>query len=138
MSYRQALLATACPSVRAFLAAKRSGQKWRSFVVLSDGELNEGSNWEAALFAAHHGLDNLIAIIDYNKLQGFGPTDEVLELEPLAEKWRAFGWATLEVDGNNVAELTNIFRNIQSFTSRPTSIIAHSKGKGRKFYGKST
>ena len=116
------------------LAAKRSGQEWRSFVVLSDGELNEGSNWEAALFAAHHGLDNLIAIVDYNKLQGFGRTGEVLELEPLADKWQAFGWETLEVDGNDVEDLTKVFSNIRPFTNRPTSIIAHTvKGKGVSF-----
>ena len=116
------------------LAAKRSRQEWRSFVVLSDGELNEGSNWEAALFAAHHGLDNLIAIVDYNKLQGFGRTGEVLELEPLADKWQAFGWETLEVDGNDVEDLTKVFSNIRPFTNRPTSIIAHTvKGKGVSF-----
>ena len=115
------------------LAAKRANDSWRTYVVMSDGELDEGSNWEAALFAAHHGLDNLSAIIDYNRLQGFGRTDEVLGLEPLAEKWRAFGWRVDEVDGNDAAALqTAIEKPVEP--GKPSLIIGRTvKGKGVSF-----
>src|SRR5215475_9408125 len=83
------------------LAAKRDGKNHRVFVLLSDGECDEGSNWEAFLFAAHHQLSNLVAIIDYNKIQSLAPVEETIRLEPFADKWRAFGWAVREVDGHD-------------------------------------
>jgi len=116
------------------LAAKRSGATWHNFVILSDGELDEGSNWEAVLFAAHHGLHNLTAIVDYNKLQGFGRTEEVLGLEPLADKWRAFGWALHEVDGNDISALQETLSSLPLSIDKPSVIIAHTvKGKGVSF-----
>src|ERR1017187_8213544 len=82
-------------------AAKLKSAPHRVFCLLSDGECDEGSTWEAALFAAHHGLSNLIAIVDYNRIQGISPVSEVIELDPFADKWTAFGWAIHEVDGHD-------------------------------------
>jgi transketolase len=116
------------------LAAKRDGWPVRVFVVMSDGECDEGSNWEAALFAPHHRLDNLTAIIDYNKIQSFGSVEEVLNLYPLAEKWRAFGWAVSEIDGHNYEQIVTALETVPTQTNRPTCIIAHTvKGKGVSF-----
>lgn len=113
------------------LAAKRDGTPWRTFVMLSDGELDEGSNWEAILFAAHHRLDSLAAIVDYNKIQSFGSVPEVLGLEPLADKWRAFGWAVREIDGHDFGQIQEAFRNIPFEEGKPSVLIAHTvKGKG--------
>jgi len=115
------------------LAAKRKNMNYRSFVLLGDGELNEGSNWEAFLFAQHHKLDNLFAIIDYNKIQSLGSTDEVITLEPLSEKFKAFNWDVVEVDGHNHKELMSVFTNYEN-DSRPKCVIAHTvKGKGVSF-----
>lgn len=109
------------------------GRERRCFVLLSDAECDEGSTWEAALFAAHHKLDNLVAIIDYNKVQAFGTTEEVLGLEPLADKWQAFGWRVLEVDGHDHRKLTDTFESL-SHNGKPTVIIAHTvRGKGVSF-----
>lgn len=116
------------------LAAKRDAASWRSFALLSDGELDEGSTWEAALFAGHHRLDNLIAIIDYNKIQSYGRTSEVLELEPLADKWRAFGWAVREVDGHDILALRTAMNSMPFESGCPSALIAHTiKGKGVSF-----
>jgi transketolase len=116
------------------LAAKRGGLPYRVFVLLSDGELDEGSTWEAALFAAHHGLDNLVAIVDYNKIQSFGRVDEVLGLEPLTAKWRAFNWSVREADGHDLAALSNLLSSTPWETGRPSMLIAHTvKGKGVSF-----
>ena len=116
------------------LAAKRGGSGYRSFVLMSDGEMDEGSNWEAALFGAHHKLNNLIAIIDYNKIQSFGRVSDVLGLEPLADKWRAFGWAVMELDGHDVDALEKAFSRLQQEAEKPSVIIAHTvKGKGVSF-----
>lgn len=116
------------------LAAKRLGQNYRVFVLLSDGECDEGEVWQAALFAAHHKLDNITVIIDYNKLQAFGRTKEVLELEPLVEKWRSFNWATREVDGHNLQTLTTTLAKVPFGRGRPSVVIAHTKmGKGVSF-----
>ncbi len=116
------------------LAAKRDGKRWRAFVLLSDGECDEGSVWEAALLAAQHKLDNLMAIIDYNKIQSLGRTEEVISLEPLGEKWRAFGWATREVNGHDVCELESALTVAPFTTGRPSCLIAHTvKGKGVSF-----
>lgn len=116
------------------LAAKRDGYPMRVFVLLSDGECDEGSNWEAALFAPHHCLDNLTVIIDYNKIQSFGSVAEVLNLEPLAEKWRAFGWAVSEVNGHKMEEIAATLEKLPLQSGRPTCVVAHTiKGRGVGF-----
>lgn len=115
-------------------AAKRDGLSYRTFVLLSDGECDEGSVWEAALFGAHHGLDNLTAIVDYNKIQSFGAVDEVLRLEPLAEKWAAFGWSAVEVDGHDLAAIGAALAASRRAQGKPLCVIAHTvKGKGVSF-----
>jgi len=116
------------------LAAKRDGRPFRAFCLLSDGELDEGSNWEPILFAPQHGLDNLVAIVDYNKIQSLGSVSEVMELEPLADKWRAFRWAVREVDGHDVNALWTALSDLPAQPGRPTVVIAHTvKGKGVSF-----
>lgn len=116
------------------LAGKRDSQDYRVFVLLSDGECDEGSTWEAALFAPHHHLDNLIAIIDYNKIQSFGRIKEVLDLEPLARKWRAFGWVVREINGHDFGQIDDALKSAPFKISQPSCIIAHTiKGKGVSF-----
>ncbi len=116
------------------LAARRSGQAWRTVVLTSDGEWGEGSNWEAALFAAHHGLDNLICILDYNKLQSLNSVDETLRLEPLHSKFEAFGWAVRDVDGHDHAALVDALEGAPWEAGKPMMLIAHTtKGKGVSF-----
>lgn len=116
------------------LAACMSGRDSRTFVAMGDGEINEGSVWEAAATAAKHRLDRLTAIIDYNKLQSYGPVAEVLDMAPLADKWRAFGWAVREVDGHDVAALRAAFADLPFESGRPGLIIAHTvKGRGLPF-----
>jgi transketolase len=116
------------------LAAKRDGIKARTFVILSDGELDEGSNWEAILFAAHHKLGHLCAIVDYNKIQSFGAVKDVINLDPLADKWRVFGWGVKEIDGHDLAAIENALRQTPFDAGRPSAVIAHTvKGKGISF-----
>ena len=116
------------------LAGKRDGSDYRVFVLLGDGECNEGSVWEAALFARQHELDNLVAIVDHNKLQGLGQVDEVLRLQPFAEKWRAFGFSTVEIDGHDHQQIAHALANVPREPDRPTAVIAHTiKGKGVSF-----
>ena len=116
------------------LAAKREGLPFRTFVLLSDGELDEGSNWESFLFAPQHGLDNLIAIVDYNQIQSFGRIKDILDLEPLAEKLRAFRWAVREVDGHDHQQLIDALEAVPFEAGKPSIIIAHTiKGKGVSF-----
>lgn len=106
----------------------------RVIVVLGDGEIDEGSVWEAALCAGKHRLSNLTAVIDYNKVQSAGSTREIQDLEPLADKWRAFNFATVEVDGHDVAALRDVFRRLPLAQDRPTAVICHTtKGKGIAF-----
>jgi len=113
------------------LAAKRKGAGWRTFVLLSDGEMQEGSNWEAFMFAAHHSLDNLVAIIDFNKLQSLTTVEETLSLEPLADKLAAFGWHVRELDGHDHAALTAALETAPWLPGKPSALIAHTvKGKG--------
>lgn len=120
--------------VGAALAARMRGRSSRIFVVLGDGELDEGSVWEAALAASKHGLDNLTAIVDYNKLQSYGRIEDVLPLEPLADKWRAFGFEVREVDGHDVTALQNVFEELPFAKGKPSGIIAHTlKGRGIPF-----
>ncbi|HEY9778229.1 MAG TPA: transketolase [Planktothrix sp.] len=116
------------------MALAADEHKYRVFVLLSDGELDEGSNWEAILFAAHHKLDNLVAIVDYNKIQSFGTVKEVLDLDPLAQKFADFGWAVRSIDGHNMAEVSAALHSIPHEKGKPTAIIANTvKGKGISF-----
>jgi transketolase len=116
------------------LTAKRDSKSWRVFCLLSDGECDEGSTWEPALFAPQHKLDNLIAIVDYNKIQSLGTVKEVMDLEPFADKWRAFGWAVREIDGHDLGAIEEAFNQIPFEVGRPSCIIAHTvKGKGISF-----
>jgi transketolase len=116
------------------LVAKRGNRGFRVFVMLSDGECDEGSTWEAALFAPFHQLDNLTVIIDYNKIQSFGTVKEVLDLEPLGAKWRSFGWSVREIDGHNHIEIEEALQTAAGQQGKPTCIIAHTiKGKGVSF-----
>lgn len=116
------------------LAAQMNGQTYRTVVLVSDGECNEGSTWEAALFAAHHHLKNLICIVDCNGIQGFGRTEDVLRMEPFADKWRAFGWTVYEVDGHDHATIQSTLRHAADTASGPQLLLAHTvKGKGVSF-----
>jgi len=116
------------------LAGRADRRDYRTFVLLSDGECDEGSTWEAALFAGHHRLSNLAAIIDRNRLQGFGAVRDVLDIEPLAEKWRAFGWAVREVDGHDHDQIHEVLSAVPFQPHTPSLAIAHTvKGKGVGF-----
>jgi transketolase len=116
------------------LAGKSDRAGYRVFVLLSDGECDEGSTWEAALFAPHHRLDNLVAVVDYNKIQSFGSVREVLDLEPFTDKWRAFGWSVVEVNGHDLGSLVETLGSTPREPGKPTVVIAHTvKGKGVSF-----
>lgn len=116
------------------LAERIQGRAGRVCVLMSDGECNEGSVWEAALFAPAQRLDGLVVLIDYNKWQATGRSNEVTALDPLAEKWRAFGWRTLEVDGHDLAALSDALASVPDGSGRPTAVVAHTlKGKGVSF-----
>jgi transketolase len=116
------------------LAAKRENLPSRAFVLASDGELDEGSNWEAIMFAPQLRLDNLVLIVDYNKIQSFGRTKDILDLDPLADKLRAFRWAVREIDGHNMGEIATIFNSLPFEPEKPSAVIAHTvKGKGVSF-----
>jgi transketolase len=116
------------------LNAKYERAAYRTFVIIGDGESNEGSIWEAAMCAAKHQLSNLIVIVDYNKYQSYGSTLEVQDLEPLADKWRAFGFATVEVDGHNVDQLRGALSRVPIEANKPSAVICHTvKGKGVGF-----
>jgi transketolase len=113
------------------LGARIKGQSFHTFVMIGDGELDEGSNWEGAMAAAHYRLSNLTAIIDFNKVSQSGRVDEVMGLEPLADKWRAFGWEVREIDGHNMAEVVDAFDSLPFGNNKPNALIAHTvKGKG--------
>jgi transketolase len=121
-------------SVGMALAAQKDGRRDRVFTTLGDGELTEGSNWEASASAAHYHLDNLIVIIDRNTLQISGRTEEVMAMEPLEEKFAAFGYAVRHVDGNNVAELAALLESLPFEAGKPNLVLAHTvKGKGISF-----
>ena len=116
------------------LGARLQGKDFRTVVMIGDGELQEGSNWEAAMAAAHHGVSSLTAILDYNKVQQSGHVDAMLSLEPVAERWRAFGWAVREVDGHDMAEVVDALDALPYATDAPSALIAHTvKGKGASF-----
>lgn len=115
-------------------AARLDKASWRTYVVLGDGECQEGQVWEAAMFGAHHRLSNVCAIVDYNKIQLDGFVKDVMELEPFAAKWAAFGWNVIEADGHDVAALQAAFAKAADFTAGPSVVIAHTvKGKGVSF-----
>jgi len=115
-------------------ATKLHGDSQRVFALLSDGECDEGSTWEAIMFSAHHKLDNLVAIVDYNKIQSLGTVSEVLELEPFTAKWRSFGWSVREVDGHNHTALYETLKSLPFEKAMPACVIAHTiKGKGVSF-----
>lgn len=116
------------------LAARLQRRASRVFVITGDGELDEGSVWESVLSASKHALSHLTVIVDYNKLQSYGRVDDVLPLDPLTEKWRAFGFAVREVDGHDVDALEAVFAELPFETGRPNAVIAHTvKGRGIAF-----
>jgi transketolase len=121
-------------SVGLALAAKKDGRRYRVFTLLGDGELTEGSNWEAAMSAAHYRLDNLIVIVDRNTLQITGPTEDVMALEPLGDKFAAFGFAVRTCDGNDVDDLIRTFAAAPFAAGKPSLVLARTvKGKGVSF-----
>ena len=116
------------------LAAQLKKKSYRTFVLLGDGELAEGSVWEAAMAAAHFKVDSLLAVVDRNRLQVDDFTQTVMELEPLADKWRAFGWSVQEIDGHDMAAVVDAIAAFPFEAGRPSVIIAHTvKGKGLPF-----
>jgi transketolase len=116
------------------LAARMRGQKHKVVAVTGDGEINEGSIWEAAMSAGKHRLDNLTVMVDYNKIQSYGFTDEVQPLEPLVDKWRAFGFGAIDTDGHNIAALRALLTRLPLEAGKPTAIVCHTvKGKGIPF-----
>jgi transketolase len=121
-------------AVGAAIGAQIDGAGWRTFVLTGDGELQEGSNWEAAMTAGHRGLDHLTVIVDRNRFQQGDATENTVTLDPLADRWRAFGWAVAEVDGHDHAALLDLFHRLPLEPGRPTCVIAHTvKGKGVSF-----
>ncbi len=116
------------------LAARMRKEAWRTFVLTGDGELQEGSNWEAALCAAQYGLDNLVLIVDRNRIQQGDFVDKIIRMDPLADKWRAFGWQVAEVDGHDYGELLHALGSTPSVSGKPTCILANTvKGRGVSF-----
>ncbi len=116
------------------LAGKIQNRNYNVFTLMSDGECNEGSVWEAAMFASAKGLNKVCVIIDFNKWQATGKSCEIMALQPLADKWKAFGWNAIEIDGHNMKQLTEVMANTPKRPESPTAIIAHTvKGKGISF-----
>jgi transketolase len=116
------------------LSAKLDKSPARTYVVLGDGEIQEGQIWEAAMFGSFHKVDNVVAIVDYNKIQLDGFVKDIMDLEPLGDKWRSFGWHVIEVDGHSIEALQNAFAKASATKGKPTCIIASTiKGKGVSF-----
>jgi transketolase len=116
------------------LAARLDGAPSRVYAMLGDGEIQEGQIWEAAMFAAFHKIDNLCAIVDYNKIQLDGFVKDIMELEPLADKWRSFGWHAVELDGHDLEAVGAAYREAAATKGKPTVLLAHTvKGKGVSF-----
>lgn len=116
------------------LAARIRGQKYKVFALVSDGECNEGSTWEAAMIAASQKMENLMVIVDFNKWQATGRSEDVMGSSPLVDKWRAFGWSACEVDGHDMGELVRRMRDVPDGSGKPVAIVAHTvKGKGVSF-----
>jgi transketolase len=121
-------------SIGAGLAARLNGEKHRIFVLLGDGECDEGQVWEAAMAAPNYKLDNLTAIVDNNGIQLVGWNKDIMNLEPFGQKWASFGWHVIEVDGHNFAQLISAFDKAKEIKGKPTVVIAHTvKGKGVSF-----
>ncbi len=116
------------------LGAKMQDKTFRTYVLVGDGELNEGQIWEGMMFAVHHQLDNMVAIVDYNKLQSDDYCENVTALEPLMDKFRSFGWYTIEIDGHSFHDICCAFDRARKIKKRPSIILAHTiKGKGVSF-----
>ena len=116
------------------LGAKLEHKDIRVYVLIGDGESQEGQIWEGAMSAAHYKLSNLTAILDYNRVQLLGPVSEVMEVSPLADKWRTFGWEVIEVDGHNISQIIESLEKTKKIKNKPSIIIAHTiKGKGVSF-----
>lgn len=116
------------------LAARLDKKDYRVYCLMGDGETQEGNVWEAAMAAAHFKLDNLCAIIDYNRFQIDGRTEEIMNLEPMVNKWESFGWHVIQCDGHNIEELLEAFEDAKTVKQKPSLIIAHTvKGKGVSF-----
>jgi transketolase len=116
------------------LSARIQKQNYRVVALLSDGECNEGSVWEAAMMSAAQKVDNLMVVVDFNKWQATGRSEEILALTPLADKWRAFGWDTYEIDGNDMGQLVDVLTKEKNSEGKPIAVIAHTvKGKGVSF-----
>ena len=116
------------------LAAKATGARWRTFVLVGDGELQEGSNWEAGMCATQYKLDNLVLVIDRNGLQQGDFTEQTIQMETLAERWRAFGWDVRETDGHYLRGLVECFQATPFTSGKPSCILARTtKGKGVSF-----
>ena len=121
-------------SVGMALGARMTHRDYRTFVLLGDGELHEGSVWEAAQLASHLKLDNLCAIVDRNMVSQSGPVAEIVDIEPLADKWRAFGFEVREIDGHDISQIVDAFDNLPWRPGKPNALIAHTvKGKGASF-----
>jgi len=113
------------------LAAKMDGLSFHTYCLIGDGESQEGQIWEAAETAAHYKVDNLTAILDYNRVQLLGPVSEIMEIAPVADKWRSFGWAVVEIDGHDMRQIIEALESIREVKGRPHLVIAHTvKGKG--------
>jgi len=117
------------------LGARVDGKSYRTYIVLGDGEIQEGQIWEAAMFGAYHKVDNVVAIVDYNKIQLDGFVKDIMDVAPLTEKWRAFGWHAIELrDGHDIGALQQAFAEAANTKGKPTAIIANTiKGKGVSF-----
>ena len=116
------------------LAAKLDGRPTRTYVILGDGESQEGQVWEAAMFGSYRKVDNVVAIVDYNGIQLDGFVKDIMDLEPLADKWRSFGWHTIELNGHDIEALQQAFAEAAAAKGKPTAIVAHTvKGKGVSF-----
>jgi transketolase len=116
------------------VAAKLDGKQYRTFCMMGDGEVQEGQIWEASMAAGHYKLDNLCAILDLNKLQIDGRVEDVMGIYPSKDKWLAFNWNVIEIDGHDVVEIENAFRQAEQYKGKPTIIIANTaKGKGVSF-----
>ena len=116
------------------LAGRLDKKGYYSYVILSDGETNEGQTWEAASFAAHHGLDHLIAIMDYNKFQLDDAVKSIIDMEPVVDKWKAFNWQVFEIDGHDMKLIVETLEKAKKASGKPSMIVAHTiKGKGVSF-----
>jgi transketolase len=116
------------------LAARLDGSPSRTYVIFGDGEVQEGQVWEAAMFAPVHKMDNIVCIVDYNKIQLDGFTKDILDIDPIVDKWRAFGWHVIDLDGHSIPALQSAFAEASNTKGKPTCIIANTvKGKGVSF-----